>query len=378
MKSQNKVVISQRYLTHYRVPLFEKLHEELNARDINLVLVHGQPAPNELKKNDQGCIEWANKVNNHYYHVGDNYLVWQPLLSLVKDASLLVLTQENRILSNYFHLIRRQLYRPKIAFWGHGANLQSDNPNGLKESFKRFTTTKVDWWFAYTDMSADLVRNTGYPKENITTINNTIDTSSLEKYKKIITDEEITGLKNSIGIRHGSIAIFVGSLYSDKRLDFLFKSAVAIKAEIKDFQIIIIGDGPQRELVEQWCSLHSWVYWVGTRFGKEKALFLKMSQVMLNPGLVGLGILDSFVFEVPLITTDCGIHSPEISYLESGTNGIITENELQAYKSTIIKLLKSEDQMAQLRKGCANSSKKYTIENMAKLFASGIQSATES
>ena len=61
---------------------------------------------------------------------------------------------ENKLIQNHLLLLGPRRFR--LAFWGHGANLQSDNPHGLKERFKRWTTNRVDWWFAYTQMSADL------------------------------------------------------------------------------------------------------------------------------------------------------------------------------------------------------------------------------
>jgi glycosyltransferase involved in cell wall biosynthesis len=84
-------------------------------------------------------------------------------------------------------------------------------------------------------------------------------------------------------------------------------------------------------------------------------------------------IIDSFVAGVPLITTDNGIHSPEIAYLENGRNGLMTPDDESAYADTVVAYLESGPLQAQLRQGCAASAAKLTIENMVANFTNGIK-----
>jgi hypothetical protein len=51
------------------------------------------------------------------------------------------------------------------------------------------------------------------------------------------------------------------------------------------------------------------------------------------PGLVGLVIIDNFVTQLPMFTTDNNnnIHSPEVSYLQNDVNGVMTANTLDDY-----------------------------------------------
>lgn len=375
MSFNKTVVVTQLRLTHYRVAFFEDLNRELDARGIRLILLHGQPDPLEANKRDEGDIEWAIRVENRYWRIGRRYLAWQPFPSELRDADLMVITQENRILSNYFHILRRYIAGSKVAFWGHGANLQSQDRNGIKERFKRWTTNHVDWWFAYTQMSAELVAASGFPVPRITVLNNAVDTSDLQRQRQTVTPEDTQALRESLGFGTGPVGVFVGSLYADKRLDFLFASAEAIRRDVPDFHLLIVGDGQERDKVQAWCAVHPWARWVGARFGREKAAYVSVAQVMLNPGLVGLGILDAFVCGVPMLTTDCGIHSPEIAYLNNGRNGVMTENNLERYVDASVRLLRDPEALSRLRAGCTASAGEYTVENMVRRFADGIESA---
>ena len=368
------VIVVQRRLTHYRAPLFEALRTALAERSIRLELLVGHGTAEEEGKRDSGVLSWAQPIETHYLAGGR--LCWQPLYRHLKTASLVVITQENKLIQNHLLLLRPNRF--KLAFWGHGANLQSRNPQGFKERFKRWTTNRVDWWFAYTQMSARLVEAAGFPPERITVLNNAVDTTLLQQQKASVSATETRALRHALGFGEGPVGVFVGSLYADKRLDFLLAAASTIRQQVPDFHLLIVGEGPEREKVRAWCGANSWARWVGAQVGRDKAAYVSMASVMLNPGLVGLGILDAFVFGVPMVTTDCGIHSPEIAYLQHGINGVMTADDLHSYANTCAGLLADQRRLSLLRNGCHNSAKEYTVQNMALRFADGIANALAS
>ncbi|KAB2322427.1 glycosyltransferase family 4 protein [Betaproteobacteria bacterium SCN1] len=363
-----KVVIIQRRLTHYRVPLFERLRVLLHARNIDLRLIAGQGTQAENLKQDAGYLPWAEPLSTRYWAGGR--LCWQPLRPYLHDVDLLIVTQENKLLFNHLLVLMPRQY--KLAFWGHGANLQSDSPNGLKERFKRWSTNRVDWWFAYTQMSAALIKTAGYSESNITVLNNAVDTEQLMKFRREVTLDETSALRKVLGFDAGPVGIYVGSLYADKRLDFLFDAAKSIREAVPDFHLLIVGEGAERDKVRAWCDTHAWCRWVGARFGRDKAACMSVADIMINPGGLGLGILDSFVCEVPLITISGGKHGPEIAYIENEVNGLITADGLKSYVDACVGLLHTPARLQQLRAGCAESARIYTMENMAQRFADGI------
>lgn len=371
---QKEVTIVQRRLTHYRVPLFEMLHKDLKERGIRLRVLHGAAHPSEASKNDTGLLDWAEFVPTRYFFGGQ--ICWQDFTQLTRESQLVVVTQENKLLNNHLHLITPR--RSRLAFWGHGGNLQAGNPRSFRERFKRWTTNRVDWWFAYTHISAALVAETGFPTSRITVVNNAVDTTQMRSWVQEIGEEEQRVLRHELGIETAvPVGVFVGSLYADKRLDFLFTATERIWRKIPAFHLLIIGDGPERARMQSWCRAHSRAHWLGPRFSREKAAYVSIAQVMLNPGLVGLGILDSFVSEVPMITTDCRVHSPEIAYLCDGVNGLIARNDVDAYSAEVVGLLRNQAQHRLLREGCRAGAEEYTLENMVHRFTEGITNCLE-
>ena len=112
------VAILQHRLLHYRVKLFEQLREVCAARGIDLHLVHGQASERELARKDEGTLPWAHTVYNRYWEVGDRELVWQPFPAALKDADLVVVMQESRILSNYPLLLSRKVVSSQSGVLG--------------------------------------------------------------------------------------------------------------------------------------------------------------------------------------------------------------------------------------------------------------------
>lgn len=371
------VLIIQRRMTEYRVPLFDALRRRLAEQGVTLQVVYGTPTSAEYGRDDSGTLLWAIKAPCVYLPMYTAKLVWQNIPhKLISDQNLIIIPHENMLLANYLLLfLRRYRGQAKLAFWGHGANFQSLTSNEVRDLFKAWTVRQVDWWFAYTAASVEKVVASGFDPQRITCLNNAVDVEDMCKLLTTITICERQALQQSLGLQGKNMAVFIGGLYKEKRLTFLCAAADKLRQRLPDFELLIIGDGSLNELIRRFVADRPWARWVGALHGRDKVLHLSLGRIILNPGLVGLNILDSFAFGLPLITTDCGIHSPEISYLRSGHNGIMTADDPLAYADAVERLLTDEPFREMLASNCRADAKRYTLENMVKNFTSGILSA---
>jgi glycosyltransferase involved in cell wall biosynthesis len=366
-----EVLFLTRVLTHYRTPFHEAVRARLAQGGVNYRLAYGRPTPSELRKGDLAELSWAESTPTHYFGASD--LAWQTRPKGRPD--LLIIGQENKNLGNYSMLVRRMLGLPgpKLAFFGHGKNFQADDPNSRAERFKRFWVDKVDWWFAYTEKSAEVVTSTGFPRERITVFNNAIDTSAIRRELGTVTREEQRDVRRRF---RGSenIGVYVGGLYPHKRVPFLIEAAKAVRARVPDFQLLVIGSGVDAPILEAAAREHDWIHALGPKFGREKTLLLSLGKVMLMPGLVGLGVLDSFAYGLPMVTTALPYHSPEIDYLQDRVNGLIVKDptSLADYSQAVAHVLLDRSTRNDLRLAALASSRTLTIEDMAARFSSGI------
>jgi len=116
---------------------------------------------------------------------------------------------------------------------------------------------------------------------------------------------------------------------------------------------------------------------VGAKHGTERVPYLSLGHVWLNPGASGLAVLDSFALGAPFLTTNNGIHGPEIEYLKRGENGDISPPIASDFARMASALLCDKQRLAQMKDAAKKSGRKYTIENMAKNFAEGVVKALD-
>lgn len=367
------ITIVQRVLPHYRIPFFTKLKEDLRASGIEMKLIYGQEFPGAVPKTVPIDEPWALKIQNSYFTLMNTELVWQPSLQHLNGSDLIIFEQANRLLLNYLLLGRLVGNGAKIAYWGHGKNFQTKCSGGIKERFKKRLMDKVDWWFAYTDLTATILKAEGYPEARLSVVRNSIDTENMIVDCESVNEEMLLDVKRSLALESDNIGVYCGGMNADKKLDFLIEACTLVREHIADFQMVFVGDGPLQQLVFDSCEKHPWMHHVGPKFGREKAMYLKLAKAILMPGPVGLVVLDSFVSGVPLITTNIASHGPEIDYLEDGVNGLLAANDVDTYARVVAGFLNTPQQQEKLRQGCAISSNVYTIDNMVANFSSGVR-----
>lgn len=364
----------QHRLLQYRVELFDQLRAACAGVGIELLLVHGAATKSEQARQDTGTLPWAIETQNLSLHMADTDMLWQPLPRVARGCDLVILMQESRLLSNYPWLFGLGPRVTRVAFWGHGRNLQSTSPRGWRERWKRWNLTKVDWWFAYTNLTRDVVLESGYPAERITVLNNAIDNTGFESDLAAVPDAMVAELRQSIGALPGSpVGLYCGSLYPEKRLDLLIDACEHVARKRPDFRLVVVGDGPSRDVIER-ASGKPWIHWAGAQRGLEKAAWFRAAQLYLSPGAVGLHVLDSFVAGTPMITTADAMHGPEIVYLQDGVNGVVTRGSAHEYAQAVLGLLDDRALLERLRTSALASAAQYTLDAMVDNFVGGIRS----
>ena len=369
--SRPRVVCIQRRLTHYRVPLFERVRKILGEHDVVFELVYGDPAPSESSKQDSGQLAWGTHVPCRYFL--HDRLCWQNSVPVARGTDLVIVTQENKLLYN---LLAMTLWRPKrLAFWGHGRNFQATGRDDWSERFKRHIAARVDWWFAYTGLSRKLVKDLGFRNSRITNVENAVDTHEMSDLCAKVSAADVAAYRARWQLGDGPTGLFIGSLYPEKRLGFLLEAGKRLAALVPGFCLMVVGDGPQRRMVELAVQRETWLRYGGSKFGTKKAVCLRSADLMLNPGAIGLGVLDAFVAQIPTVTTDCHSHGPEIDYLRHGENGLITDDSIDAYVAACQQLLLDPIARAKLGAAALQDAAHYTLDNMAARFCDGVLSA---
>lgn len=370
-KPMPKVLIIQQVLPHYRVPFFLALHRELVVRGIELELAFGH-SPHELPLINE---PWATAFQPLYLF--KNGPVWQPVSDLLKGKDFVVVEQANKLLLNYWLLAGRFWHKTSVGIWGHGTN-RVRNPWHPANLFKHWWSKQAHWWFAYTKGVQEILVKVGYPAGKISVVQNAMDTAPLQKAFASISPEAVQKAREKYQVTGAHVAVYCGRMYPEKKLPWLIEACKLVRAQVPDFTLLLVGDGPDWQKIQQLVASYEWIHLTGPLYGSEKALVYKMASVMLTPGLTGLNLLDAFTAEIPPITTHFRGHSPEIEYLQHGYNGWATPFALQAYAEATVRLLTDGQLRNQLQKGCRETSQQISFQYMVEAFADGIEAALAS
>jgi glycosyltransferase involved in cell wall biosynthesis len=362
-------------LHQYREKFHTQNRDILSLENIDYDLYVSPPKSSDKNKGDQITIPWSRRIKDLRVRIKKNELIFQLIPLKVLKSDLIIIVQENSYITNYLLVLGRYIFKYKLAYFGHGKNYQAKNGNNLAERWKKLWMNKCDWWFTYTEGSAKNISSNGYPKNKITVFNNSIDISTLKDRLNRITQKEIEEIRSEFTLNSENICVYIGGIYEEKRLEFLIESSIIIKKEIPDFILLICGDGIKRDEISKLTRDFDWIILTGPVFNDKKSAILKISKIMLLPGLVGLAVLDAFAAGIPIITTNIDYHSPEIEYLRTSDAGIIVNqtNDVNLYSKTVINLLKDDTKLNSYKEKALISSNLYSIENMSKKFCIGIQ-----
>lgn len=375
-KKRRSVVVILANVKQYRKVFYEQLHEALAASDVDLTVMYSDSNTLvALRRDDVDLSPPLGRKIPRLYLFNNRLFLQFPPLSAIFRADLIIVVQATRILLNYPLLALSALGLKRIAFWGHGKNLQGD-PTSISERIKRRLANASDWWFAYTEDTRQHLVSIGVSPRKISVIENAIDTAGFRKEVSSVTPADLAAMRMRLGIKDNDpVALYCGALYREKRLPFLLDCADLIAAAIPGFHLIVIGGGPEADFIRRHAASRPHVCYLGPLVGHEKAVCFRMSQVFLMPGLVGLAILDSFAANLPLITTTDALHSPEIAYLENGVNGLMLSGDSQAYANGVVELLRDTQRLKLLSINAGLTAVRYTIENMVYNVTSGILDA---
>ncbi|MFG2755514.1 glycosyltransferase family 4 protein [Streptomyces wuyuanensis] len=384
---RRRVVVVQPYVPGYRTSFFDLLQTRLDAEGVDLEVLHGPAPANQAARGDAASCACATQVATRRLPVpGGRSLLWRRVQRRAASADLVVLEQALHNLEAYPLLLRstgRPGCAPRVAFWGHGRTYTKP-PSRLEAAVKGALTRLGSWFFAYTEGGAAHVASRGFPRDRITVVRNSVDTTELAagraRAARPGTPEfaEAALLRKRYGLTEGRTALYLGGLDAPKRIPFLLDCADRVAAELPGFRLLVAGDGADRHLVDAAADRPgSPVVAIGHTSGPRTAPLGAACDVMLMPGRVGLCAVDSFALRTPVVTTDWPWHAPEFEYLADGRNALVTPDDPAAYAGAVTALLRDPARLEALRTACRDDVPAYTTEGMAARFRDGLLQAME-
>lgn len=368
-----RVTFCMQWLPSYRVEFYEALSRRLADLSIEVKVVHGDPPSSRKQRRDHADLPWGLFRPNTEIRVRGIEATWQRAWAASRSSDLIVVQQEAALLFNYVALAQRALGGPKVAMWGHGEFSDHTRQNQTAERLKKLVTPRADWFFAYTERSAEIVRSFGMESDRITVVNNS---KAPDRVADAPISSDLAPLVEEVRERGGPVGWMSSALDDSKRLDVLVDILDHVREALPAFEFFVLGRGADEGELFAAAETRPWLHTVGARFGADKAAIADLAHVTIHPGLLGLHVIDSFQTRTPIVTQDGPWHSHEFDYLNDENSCVLpataTPSDLAA---AAIELLTEPDTTDRLREGCAVAAERYSLDAMVTNFADGILGA---
>lgn len=166
------------------------------------------------------------------------------------------------------------------------------------------------------------------------------------------------------------IIIHVSNLRPVKRVGDVLQIFKNVNARVKSM-LIIIGEGPDMEVINQFLEEHPDLIGKVRLLGKVNDLYriLQLSDVFLLPSeqeSFGLAALEAMAAETPVISSNAG-GIPEVNI--QGETGFLAEiGNVEAMSNYTIKLLSDENLLTQMKKNAKDQALRFDLKNILPLY----------
>jgi len=352
-----RVVVVQTTIPDYRTNFFQHLADTLGP---GLLLVSGDEDFALDLKHAGGvpCV----RAHNHF--LARRQLLWQSgTLGHVLRAPVAVLVLNPRILSNWVALAIRRVGGKRTVLWGHAWSRKGKT--GRRDRVRAVMRRLANTVIVYTETQARELRER-FPDADVVAAPNAL-------YPERVPEE---GAKDPVARDF----VYVGRLTGEKKPDLLLEAFERARPLLPtDIRLVFVGDGPLRARLEERVrrtGLGERVLFLGhVSDAKELRLIYDEALASVSPGYVGLSLIQSLWFGVPMIAARDEPHSPEIEAAVEGVNAMFfTSGSSEALASALDSVAQARGEWVARRVEIADQvHSRYSIERMVSSFVGALR-----
>ena len=299
--------------------------------------------------------------------------VWQRGLSIegLSRGDVLVICGDVHQLSSLWYAWRARKRGIRIVWWGHHRTASS---NDCAVAVRLWIAKRLsDVFLTYTRTGLRYLEGIGFSPDRVFATGNTIDQAPIKA--AIAAQSDLRPNESD-----SPILLCCGVLRSKIHLEMMIKALVDDR--LKNAQLVVIGDGPEKanwQTLAADLGVKDRVTWIpGTRNQMDMAPWFLKAKLFVYPGSIGLSILHSFSYALPVVTHGNAAHQmPEFEVMEDGKTGAcFAEGDLEDMIDKISSLLSDEPRRSKMGRYCQGLALgEYTMDNMIHNFCQAIESA---
>jgi glycosyltransferase involved in cell wall biosynthesis len=240
-------------------------------------------------------------LKNHFFF-GRRFL-WQSGHFLERlRADVLIANFNLRTVSNYPILLLRWLFRRPTLLWGHVTGL---SPISMRFGFLQLFFAKGFICYTHTQQSLFQQYHPYLPTQTFVAANSCVHAADC--YFNPQSEQEIRDV------------VFVGRLVKEKKPMLLLQAFIMARRQgllPAQTRLVFVGRGPQADELRSAASTSEYsneIHFTGhvADIHQLRSIY-STAFCSVNPGYIGLSVIQSFAFGVPVLAADKEPHSPEV------------------------------------------------------------------
>lgn len=370
LESHIRVTIITNILPSYREGFYNRL---LSIPEIKLRVYCQDKIPGADFKTIHGKY-LDNVTLIKYISARNEKIVWQflPWRQIISESDVIFIGGNPRVLSDVVLGIFLRLIGKKVVLWTMAHSYKS---NMITERVRLFWTRLFKVIFVYTDNEVDYLEKRGFSNKFLLGMNNGLDQRKIDRVRSSWTTTDLNEWIKVNGFDNNILLLSCARLVSKNRFELFIAALPAILKVHPTVLWCIIGDGDYREYLNTAiCNLglEKNVKFLGEIHDENKlAPWFLSSQLFIHPAAIGLSLLHSFGYGLPVITHErAELHGPEYAAFTDGLTGknFIYENVDSLSKITV-EILSNIDSIKKMKEySLLVVENKYNVDIMVSRF----------
>lgn len=303
-----KVLIVYNKVWSYREKIFNLLNEEYD-----LTVGYSDPKFVDKQYNFKTLYLPVKKVGPFELHVHN--------LHEVASGYDVVIGISNIRWLSLAKLVFKSKRNYKLGYWGIGVTASYENKFDSKSSWDKLRfliSKKSDFTIFYSSYPIKRYVDASIPRQKLFVANNTTEVEFEGDIDKVL------DTKRDL--------LFIGTLYKQKGIDELLQAFYELSLRNESLpNLLIIGDGPERETIEVFIKekgMTDKVKLYGSIYDpKQISTIFNEAMICVSPNQAGLSVLTSMGNATSFVTREDATTGGEIFNVENKVNGIIYKEQ---------------------------------------------------
>lgn len=270
-------------------------------------------------------------------------------------------------IDTYLAILDARRHQTRVGLWGHIKSYVHDG-HPLDLALEKWQLRRSNHVFAYSPGGRDYAVAAGVPREHITTVMNTTDTTLLAQERRSLSQTDVQDYLSAHGLKPGRTLAYIGGLDASKRIAFMAHTLELLWLSDPDIKVLVGGAGSQSDLLKTAVS-RGQVLMKGYVDPPEQAVMAAAAEALIMPGRIGLAAVDALVLGIPILTTSWRYHAPESEFLTEGESRFTSEDDPYSYARMIRNFLRNKNGLVFGHKADWNYP---TIDSMVDNFHDGV------